>query len=385
MGIKNWVAAVFGSKATEVDIDTLIGELAIEACFKKLAIQSCINLISNVLSKAEFKTYEQGKEVRQENYYLFNVQPNKNKSASKFWRDVIYKLVYDNECLVVMQDRELYVADSFQCEKYAFKEYIYRGVVVDELQLNRSYRESEVFHFEMHNERIRNVIDNLYQNYGKLIAAAQKNYKRNNSPRGTVEVSTSYAKTEKAQQELKELFGRKFKDFFEAEGPAILPLTEGVKYNELSSNIGSRTENYKEIRSFIDDVFDFVAIAFNIPPQLLKGSVAITEGLMDNFMTFCINPFAKLLQDEINRKYYGKDAFLKRTYLRIDTSMIRAHDLKDIAGALETLLRIGGYTIDDILTTLGKEPLNTEWSQIHWMTKNYSPVEDFLKEGGEIE
>ena len=34
-----------------------------------------------------------------------------------------------------MQDRELYVADSFQCEKYAFKEYIYRGVVVDELQL----------------------------------------------------------------------------------------------------------------------------------------------------------------------------------------------------------------------------------------------------------
>ena len=77
MGIKNWVAAIFGSKATEVDIDTLIGELAIEACFKKLAIQSCINLISNVLSKAEFKTYEQGKEVRQENYYLFNVQPNK--------------------------------------------------------------------------------------------------------------------------------------------------------------------------------------------------------------------------------------------------------------------------------------------------------------------
>ena len=156
-----------------------------------------------------------------------------------------------------------------------------------------------------------------------------------------------------------------------------------MKYEELSSNIGVKGgTNNAQIRAFIDDVFDFVAIAFQVPPVLLKGGVADTEKAMDNFLTFCINPLAELLADEINRKYYGKQAFLKRTYMRINTSMIRAHDIKDIAGALETLLRIGGYTIDDVLKTLGMEPLGTDWSTTRWMTKNYSPVEAVIK-GGE--
>jgi hypothetical protein len=81
------------------------------------------------------------------------------------------------------------------------------------------------------------------------------------------------------------------------------------------------------------------------------------------------------LTDEINRKYYKKRAFLDRTYVKLNTSMIRAVDIKDIAGALETLFRIGGYTIDDILKTLGMEPLNTEWSKQRFVTKNYAPVE----------
>ncbi|MDI9460794.1 MAG: phage portal protein, partial [Bacillota bacterium] len=96
----------------------------------------------------------------------------------------------------------------------------------------------------------------------------------------------------------------------------------------------------------------------------------------------CVNPLAELLTDEINRKYYKKRAFLDRTYVKLNTSMIRAVDIKDIAGALETLLRIGGYTIDDILKTLGMEPLGTEWSTTRWMTKNYTPVETAITGGG---
>jgi hypothetical protein len=62
--------------------------------------------------------------------------------------------------------------------------------------------------------------------------------------------------------------------------------------------------------------------------------------------------------------------------------MIRAVDIKDIAGALETLFRIGGYTIDDVLKSLGMEPLDNGWSTTHFVTKNYEPVEKAIK-GGE--
>ena len=47
---------------------------------------------------------------------------------------------------------------------------------------------------------------------------------------------------------------------------------------------------------------------FPIPPQLLKGNVADTEKAFNNFLTFCINPIAELLTDEINRKLYGKNS-----------------------------------------------------------------------------
>lgn len=383
MGVWNWFLSLFDKDTGTLDLNAIIGELSGEIFFKELAIQSSINLIANVLSKAEFETFEKGKSVRGENYYLFNVEPNPNKSASKFWRDVIHQMVYNNEALVVQYKGHFYCAESFNCQKYAFQQYIYKDIVIDGFKLDRSYQEEDVFHFELHNQKIRSVIDGLYTSYSKLITAAQGNYKRNNSPRGTLKVGTSYPQTEKGQKELQSLFSEKFKKFFTAEGGAVLPLQEGLDYTELASNIGVKGgADNKEIRAFIDDIFDFVAIAFQIPPQLLKGTVADTEKSVDNLLLYCINPLAELISDEINRKYYGKRDYLARTYMRINTSMIKAHDIKDIAGALETLLRIGAYTIDDCLKTLGMEPLETDWSQTHFMTKNYAPVEAVIAEGG---
>ncbi|MGI6629360.1 MAG: phage portal protein [Bacillota bacterium] len=381
----NWFLSLFNKDTKSLSLDAFIGELASEIYFKQLAIQSCINLISNVLSKAEFQTFEKGSEVRKDNYYLFNVEPNPNKSASKFWRQVISNLVYDNVCLVIQYNGYFYVADSFHVDRYAFKNYVYRDIVIDDFQLNRSYEEPDVFHFELHNERIRDVIDGLYNSYSKLIAAAQRHYKKQNARRGKLIVPTNYPQTDKAQTELQDLLQRKFKRFFDAEGDAVVPITNGLQYEELenkANGVKGSVEG-RDIRAFIDDIFDFVAIAFNIPPQLLKGNVADTEKAMDNLMTFCINPLAETLQDEVNRKYYGKKAFLERAYMRINTSMIRAHDIKDIAGALETLFRIGGYCIDDILVTLGMEPLNTEWSKQRFVTKNYAPVESVIAGGGD--
>jgi len=382
MALWDWFLRLF-DKGETVNLDTYIGELATEVYFKELAVQACVNLISNTVSRGEFLTYEKGKEVRKNNYYLLNVEPNQNKNASKFWRDVIGKLVYENECLVIQQNLNFYVADSFAVDKYAFKENIYKDVVIEDFQLNRTYTESEVFHFELHNEKIKDVIDGLYESYAKLIAASQEHYKRNNARRGKLIIPTTYPETDKARNDLEDLLNRRFKRFFEAEGGAVVPISNGMEYEELSSNIGVKGGvEGRDIRAFIDDIFDFAAIAFQIPPQLLRGSVADTDKAINNFLTFCVNPLAELLNDEINRKLYGKRAFLERTYCKLDTTRIRAVDIKDVANALDVLTRIGAYCVDDCLKMLGMEPLNTEWSQARWMTKNYSPVEDVFKGGG---
>jgi HK97 family phage portal protein len=379
--------SLFDRGATAEQINTYIGTLSVEVYFKRLAILSCINLIANTVARGEFLTFIEGKEVKKDNYYLLNVEPNQNKSASKFWRDVISKLVLDNECLVIEQGGKFYAADSFQKKEFAFLENIYTDIVVGELKLNRSYKESEVFHFELHNDKIRPVIEGLYLSYAKLIAASQDNYKKSRAKRGTLELDTSYPQTDKAQKDLTDLLDVRFKRFFEAEGNAVIPLARGMKYNELVSKTmtGSSSTESRDIRALIDDIFDFVAIAMQVPPQLLKGSVADSDKSMTNFLTFCINPLAELITDEINRKFYGKTAFLNKNYVRLDVSRVKAVDIKEIANALDILERIGAFCVDDSLKVLGMEPLDTEWSRVRWMTKNYEPIETRLKGGEKVE
>jgi len=374
MVVRDWLFGLFNKEGI-MSLEVFMGELAKEVFFKELAIQACINLIAGTVSRSEFLTYEKGKEIRGENYYLFNVEPNQNKNAAKFWSEVIDKLVYDGYCLVIQQDNMFYVADSYTVKRYAFKENIYSNVVIEGYSLRNSYLESQVFHFEQRNTKIKTVIDGLYQSYSKLLSASMASFIKNSAKRGSLEIPASYPQTDKAQEELNTLLSKRFKKFFEAEGGAVLPLTGGLKYAEMVGSVYSPASVSKGIRGLVDDVFDFVGMAFLVPPQLLKGSVADTEMAVNNFLAFCVNPLTKVLADEINRKLYKKEKYLERTYLKIDTSRVRVTKITDVAGSLDILLRIGAYSVDDCLRTLGMEPLNTDWSRARWMTKNYEPIE----------
>lgn len=378
MKITDLLKNFFGKKTK---YDVLISNLQGEVYFKLLAIQSGINLIANTLSVAEFVTYREGKPHRGENYYLLNVAPNQNQNASKFFRKLVHKLVYDNQCLVIMHRMQFYVADSYTVKEYALKENIYTDVVVGELEFEKVFYESDVFHFEWHNQRMKDIIDALYNSYSKLIEASQKHYKQNNARRGTLAIPTSLSKTEEGQEHIMDLLSNQFKKFYDAEGNAVLPLSRGEEYTEFENKSVKGGIEGRDIRAFVDDVFDYVAMALQIPPQLLKGDVADTDKAVNNFLTFCINPLAELLGDEINRKWYGKTLFTKRTYCKLDTTRVKAVEIKDIANALDVLTRIGAHTVDDNLEALGQEPLGGELGAQRFITKNYMPIEEMLKGG----
>ena len=382
MAVWDWFLGFFNKDDGTLKLDVCVGELTAEIFYKELAINSAINLISNTLSNAEFLTFEKGEEVKKDNYYLFNVEPNQNKSANKFWRDVVYKLVYENECLVIQNDGMFYIVDEFNIKQFALKENIYTDVVIDDYKLNKVFWESEVLHFELHNQKMKTLIDGLYSSYGKLITSSSRHNLRKRAKRGTLEVPGSYPQTDEAQEDLQNLLKNRFKTYFEAETGAVLPLTNGLKFIEAEDKVSNNpSQEGRDIRSFIDDVFDFVAIAFSIPPQLLKGDVADTEKAVDNFLTFCINPLADLLTDEINRKYYGKKLYLDNTHVKLDTTRIKHVDIQDIANAMDILTRIGANSINDNLRILGREKIDEDWANARFMTKNYERIENFIVGG----
>ena len=379
MGLKDIFLGFFDDDGT-LDInefDLVLGKLAVETFYKELAVQACTNLIANAVSRAEFLTFENGEQTKKDNYYLFNVEPNRNQSASKFWRKAVSELVRENEVLIIQDkgNNSFYVADSFTTKKDGLSERKYTNISVGGSSISQTYRERNVLHLELHNKKMKKVITSLNKSYGKLISVSQSNYKRNNSRKVTVDIDASMAKTDEAQKDLKDLMENKLGEFLNSEGPAALPLTQGEEIEELESDIGTQGgANNDEIRSFVDDIFDFVAMGFQVPPVIIKGQVADSEQALQNFLTFCINPIAELLSDEINRKLYGKKAYLNNTYMKVDTSNIKAVDITEVANSLDVLTRIGGYSIDDTLKKLGKEPIGGEIGQARFMTKNYQEI-----------
>ena len=98
-------------------------------------------------------------------------------------------------------------------------------------------------------------------------------------------------------------------------------------------------------------------------------------------MTFCINPIAEIIEDEVNRKIYGKDGYMERTYLKVDTTRIRQRSLEKMANAIDILTRNGVNTLDDNLELVGREPIGGAEGQTRMYTKNLGGMEDV--KGGE--
>ena len=124
----------------------------------------------------------------------------------------------------------------------------------------------------------------------------------------------------------------------------------------------------------VDDIIDFVSMAFHVPKGMLKGDVVDVSKQTDNFLMFCINPLIELITDEINRKFYTKEEYLSRTYLKVDTSRIKYVDITELANACDVFFRIGVNSINDILRMLGREPIDEEWADMRYVTKTMNQL-----------
>lgn len=380
MGFRDWLGDIFKRQQRgdhdQTSFDTLCIDLSEKILVRDLAINTAINLLGNAISLSEFNTYDKGNEDKSNIYYKLNVEPNPNYSASRFWKKFVYRLIYDGEALIIEQGKNYYVADSFVKDTRAFYSCKYRDVVVDDFSIKRAYDESDVLYFKLYERNIINIVGALYDDYGKLVEYSKASYKKNNAKRGIVNIPTNYPQTEAAKAKLNKLLNDQIQKFYGAENGAVLPLTNGITYEDISSDSYKNSTDSRDIRNLIDDIFDFTAIGFNIPPALLKGSANDLESTVDRFIKFGVEPFCEMIEDEINRKFYSKYSYLNNTYMAIDTSRLKTTNLAQLANVIDVLTRNGVNNIDENRKLLGMEPLRTEESQKRRITKNYEASEE---------
>jgi len=388
LSLISWLSEKISGKAVPVNFNEKeyfdeYASLVFDIYVREMAFWSAVNIVANAVSKCEFKTFLNGKEDKGKEYYLWNIEPNKNQNSSAFLHKLIAKLYRNNECLVIEQNGQLLVADNFIRKPYALYDDVFTQVQVEDFTFDRPFNQSEVLYYKLNEENIRKLINGLYESYSKLIAYSMKTYQRSRGTKGIFKYDTLPVAGTPEREAFDALINRKIKQWMEGDN-AALPLGRGQEWKELQHKTYTN-ESTRDIRAQIDDIFDFTARAFGIPPALLRGDVQDTSKAIDQLLTFCIDPLADMLQEEINRKRNGYEGLRRGTYLKINTSCIKHIDLFDVATAIDKLIASGAFNINDVREAAGYEAIDEPWAWQHWMTKNYQKIDSALQEpeGGE--
>lgn len=379
-----WVSALLGkgkvmaSNGKTAVVDELVSASA-EVAIRELALAVCINMIANAVGRCEFQTFKDGAMIRGREYYLWNVEPNINQNSSAFLHDLIDTLIRKNEALVISTVHRdghemLVIADAWEAPKlYPQKMQEYKQVRVGEVKYSKTFRENEVLHMVLHHMDIRSVMDRLWDSYSRLYAVAARAYTWGQGTHLKVTVDQMPHATEEDIRTFQQLMNDQVKPFMAGEN-GVLPEYQGYKYDNIggSSNTDRTT---RDIRALVDDIFDFTALSLGIPPVLVKGVVQGTQDAVERWMTLCIDPIMDQLEEEVNRKRYGYDAWASGSYLHIDTSTVRHFDLFSNAANVEKLIGSGAYSINDVLKAAGAAQLDEPWADIHWLTLNIGNIE----------
>lgn len=379
MGIKFWDWLSGGKARSPTTVEVSCRELlaaAQEFQLRDLSFWICANMIANAVGRCEFRTFRGGREIREREHYLWNVEPNVNQNSTAFLHKLVAKLLVDGEALVIStRQREGYdalvVADAWlQNGDYPSRQNEYINVQVGDVNYEKTFREREVLHLKLNHINVKPVLDGLYGAYWRLISAAMKRYEWDKGQHWKVHVGQLASGAEDFTENFSRMIEQQVKTFLDSNG-AILPEFDGYAY---TNEGGKANVELADIQAQIKDVLGFTAKALQIPAVLVDGSIQGTEDAQGRFLTGCIDPICDQLQEEINRKRYGYDRMQAGDYLRVDTSSIRHFDMFANAANVEKLVGSGAFTINDILRSAGLPTIPEPWADEHYMTKNIATL-----------
>lgn len=382
MGLKLFKRSQATGKTQEVSLDVFLGA-ALEFQVRDLCFWACVNLMANALGRCEIRTFREGKEIREREWWMWNREPNVNQNASTFWHKAMAKMAEDGETLIVPVRKRsgldsVVVADSWQEPEYSpTRQNTYRGVTVEGYTFERSFPESEVLHLTLDAAGMGRVVTAMYQSYAKMVDAAVSTYTWDKTQHWKVKVENVSAGDPDWQRNFAAMLQEQLKPFFDSKG-AILPEFAGYQYEKVN---GKESGDSRDIRSMVDDILDFTATGFGIPPVLLRGQVEGIESARTTFLTR-IDAICDQIGEEINRKRYGFELVRAGAYVKMDSSAIQHFDAFANAANVEKLVGSGAYTINDVLRAAGQPEIREDWASRHWMTKNIAGIETSMQEIG---
>lgn len=363
--------------------ETIAIEVPEQIYFREAAIYTAASLIANAISLSEIRVFSNCRPEINEDYYILNVAPNKNENSTLFWHRVINKMIRNpTGALVVEINGELHCAESFNVrQERPILGNLYDGVVLKGgFQMDRIFRAEEVYLFKMEDENICNVINGLYAEYGKLLETAARAFRDTNGRKFKLKVDSVKTGDAEFANEYQNVIAKNIKAYMQNEYATYVEY-DGEELKEESSNKSAKDSS--DLIKLREDIFNIVGQAFKIPQSLMTGQVTNVKDIGDVFLTFAVDPFADAITSVLNKRA-TKQEYLQGNYYQCYTGKVKHRDLFDMATSSDKLIASGVMCVDEVREENGLMPLNTPWSRQHWMTNNYSRIEEQAKpaEGG---
>nr|WP_275433611.1 phage portal protein [Priestia flexa] len=364
---------------TLFDLD-LTDETIHRAYLKKMALETCLNFIGRTISQSEFRMVKENKRVFNDWDYLLNVRPNTDQSAADFWHSFIYRLIDENEILVVLtDDNNLLMADSFTRDEYAIYPDVFREVTVKDYMFKRTFRMDEVIYITYNNEKLTRFMDGLFSDYADLFSRMLEISLRKNQIRGTVGIDSTQSLDTESQTKLQNFINKLFNSF-RKNSVALVPKLKGFEYDEVANGEGSG-QSVEELAKVKKSLIDDIANILGIPNALIHGELAEYDTSIKAYIKFCIDPLVKKVKDELNAKLLSKEEYQQG--FKLEVRGIAELNPLELADAVDKLRASGVYNGNEIRVKLGDEPKDIPSLEEYVLTKNYESKD--TDKGGENE
>ncbi|NGX76406.1 phage portal protein [Staphylococcus sciuri] len=354
-------------------------DMTTKVYLKNMALQTNIEFLARTISQSEFRIMNNNKSIKDKTWHKLNIRPNTDLSSSDFWQKVIYKLIYDNEVLIVQSDtKDLLVADSYDRKEFALYPDRFSHVTVKDFEFERSFEMSEVIYLTYNNNKLSSFVDGLFEDYGEIFGRMISAQMRNNQIRGIVNVDSSKKMDSEEIQKMQD-YVNKITSSFSTNAVAVAPLTRGFEYQEVSGSTKTGSANFEDLAKLKKSLQDDVAKAIGIPPALINGELADMDNALESYIKFCIKPLIKKIEDELNAKLFTESDVINGKFIKVVG--IDKKDPLEHAESVDKLVSSGTFTRNHVRVMFGEEPSSDTELDDYVITKNYTKS----SKGGEID
>lgn len=348
---------------------------------KAVAFTTAVSYISNIISKLEIKhlvrNEETGKleEVKDKLYYFLNISPNVNQSASKFKSDLIFNLFFDNEALMFQASGEqLYIASSYSRMRNGKYPDCFYGIKTEgESNAGVTRMADDVAFFELDNQELANLIRLMLSEYTSIISSSKEAIDRSNSQLWKLESPSVAAGDETFQKENQEKMQNSLKTFLSSKR-AVFTQPKGYKLEKLF--FGDGKADVTAFQSTIKGAFELTAQAFKMPVSILNGNMTNAGDILNGWASVSIDPLCKMISEVLTKALVSYEDWEKGEKIIVDTSMLFHMDWFQMCEKGDKGIASGIASIDEVRLKMGEEPLETEQSTCHYLTKNYDRIEN---------